>query len=149
MNNTIIKRKKREQNLLLDQLQKTPVVQIACEKVNIGRTSYYRWRQQSKKFTELADQAIAEGNLFMNDMAESQLLSSIKNNHFQAIKFWLQNHHSTYAQKLQLSGTLNHEHHNLTPEQKRLIRKALRFASIAKSYGKKQIRSKNNNASVK
>jgi len=27
---------------LIEQLKKTPIVQICCEKVNIGRATYYR-----------------------------------------------------------------------------------------------------------
>lgn len=130
MQNTIKQRQRREQSLLLEQLKKTPIVQIACEKTNIGRTTYYRWRKQSSKFAQAADQAMAEGCLLMNDIAESQLLTAIKNNNFQALKFWLQNHHPNYTQKLHVSGTLRHEHEDLTPEQRQLVRRALKLITL-------------------
>jgi len=139
MNKTIKQRQRHEQKILLEQLRKTPIVQIACEKTNIGRTTYYRWRKQSKKFAEQADQALAEGNLLMNDMAESQLLTAIKNNNFQALKFWLQNHHPAYAQKLHLTGTLQHKQEDLTPEQRKLVRKALKLITINRNtYGQEE-----------
>ena len=109
---TVQQRTEREQQLLLEQLKRTPVVQIACEKTGIGRTTYYRWRKQNQEFAQHADQALIEGTLLMNDMAESQLLAAVKNNNFQAIKFWLQNHHPTYGHKLP-RNTL-HQHLSLS-----------------------------------
>jgi len=73
--------------LLLDQLRKTPIVQIAAEKIGVGRATYYRWRKEDKKFLKDSDQAIFEGNLLINDMAESQLISAIKDKNITSIIF--------------------------------------------------------------
>lgn len=74
---TVKNRMKKDKELLLEQLRKTPIIQLACEKTAIGRTTYYRWRQEDRKFCALADAAITDGISLINDMAESQLLGSI------------------------------------------------------------------------
>jgi len=123
---------KNEENrkVLLEQLRKTPVVQVACQKAGVSRATYYRWRKQSKAFTQDADAALLEGILLINDMAESQLVSAIREKNFPAIRFWLQNHHSVYASKVEVTAKLAGEDKKLTKGQKALIRQALKFAAV-------------------
>ena len=44
--NKILKRQKKEKLLLIEQLSKYPVVQVACEKTGVSRATYYRWREK-------------------------------------------------------------------------------------------------------
>lgn len=120
---------KREKKLLVEQLRKTPVVQVACQKLGISRAAYYRWRQDDRAFAESADRALVEGSQLVNDMAESQLIQAIQARDLSAIRFWLQHHHRAYGMKLELSGTLGVDGGALTEEQERLVRRALRLAS--------------------
>ena len=126
---TIGKRIDKNQELLLEQLRKTPVVQVACEKVGVGRATYYRWRKDSEEFAKLADEAIMEGNALVNDMAESQLMAAIRDKNLTAIIFWLKHHHPHYATKVEITGHLKHEE-QLTPEQEALVMKALKLAEL-------------------
>lgn len=126
---TIQKRIDNNQELLLEQLKKTPVVQVACEKVGVGRATYYRWRKENEEFTKLADEAITEGNALVNDMAESQLMAAIRDKNLTAIIFWLKHHHPRYATKVEITGHLKHEE-QLTPEQEALVMKALKLAEL-------------------
>lgn len=119
----------KNQELIIEQLKKTPIVQIACEKVGIGRATYYRWRKENEEFLKLADDAIAEGNALVNDMAESQLMAAIRDKNLTAIIFWLKNHHPRYATKVEITGHLKHEE-QLTPEQEALVMKALKLAEL-------------------
>lgn len=121
---TVRDRIKSEQDLLLEQLKKTPIVQIACEKIGVGRSTYYRWRDEDKEFSKHADEALQEGSLLVNDMAESQLLSAVRDKNMTAIIFWLKHHHKTYANRLEISA-VRPEEETLTPEQEQLIQKAL------------------------
>ena len=43
---------KKDKELILEQLRKTPIVQVACEKTGIARATYYRWRKKDKRFLE-------------------------------------------------------------------------------------------------
>jgi len=121
--------KKDQKALLLEQLKKTPIVQIACEKVGISRMTYYRWRKSDAEFTKASDEALSEGSFLINDMAESQLISAIRDKNFSAISFWLKHHHVAYTDRLEISGHLKHSSEELTPEQEDLIKQALKLVS--------------------
>lgn len=120
----------KNKQLLLERLKKTPIIQIACEKLGIGRATFYRWKQEDEEFARLADEAISEGNSLVSDMAESQLLAAIRDQNLTAIVFWLKHHHPTYSTKIEVTARLKSENEILTPEQEALITKALRLAEL-------------------
>lgn len=130
MDNSIEKRQSKNKELLLDQLKKTPVVQIACEKAGVGRATYYRWRKEDADFAQQSDQALQDGSLLVNDMAESQLMSAIKDKNMTAIIFWLKHHHPAYATKVEVTTTSKDKEIYLTDEQKELLNKALEMAAL-------------------
>ncbi len=127
----VITRQIHEKPLILEQLRKTPIVQMACEKMGIARATYYRWRKDDEPFARAADQALHEGVLLMNDMAESQLLSAVRDGEMTAIMFWLRCRHSSYGNKLQLNATVEHNDRTLTPEERVTIRRALRLGGFS------------------
>ena len=128
---------------VLEILRRTPIVQTACQKVGISRATFYRWKQESKVFAKQADDALAEGYDLINDLAESQLLTAIKNQNLTSIMFWLKNHHKTYADKLQVMAQVEHKDSPLTSAQRALIKKALSLAGVYKSkpIGGKNVKS--------
>ncbi len=127
---SIQKRMDANKEMLIEQLKKTPIVQIACEKTGIGRATYYRWRKEDEEFTKAADEAIAEGNELVNDMAESQLMAAIRDGNLGGIIFWLKHHHPRYATRVEVTARLKHDDENLTPEQEALVTKALKLAAL-------------------
>ena len=128
MTNSIIKRQVKERELLLEQFRKTPIVQIACEKAGIGRATYYRWRKEDVEFSNASDTALQDGSLLVNDMAESQLMSAIKDKNMTAIIFWLKHHHPAYLTRVEITSG-NHEE-KLSPEEQDSVKKALIMAGI-------------------
>jgi len=129
---TIGKRIKKEKELILDQLKKTPIVQLACEKMGISRATYYRWKKADRKFSMLAQESILEGSRLVNDMAESQLLSAIRDKNMTAIIFWLKHHHPAYETRVEIRQAASQADENLTKKQKEVIKKALETAMIDK-----------------
>jgi len=127
---TVEARKTQEQALLIEQFRKLPVVSVACEKTGIGRASYYRWRQEDPEFTKAADEALMDGTNLVSDMAESQLLSQIRDGNLGAVMYWLKHRNPHYNNKLEVTARLKHEDDNLTPEQEAAITEALRLASL-------------------
>ncbi|MFZ3057715.1 MAG: phBC6A51 family helix-turn-helix protein [Minisyncoccales bacterium] len=121
-------RQDKDKQLLLDRLKETPIIEFACKKIGIGRATYYRWRED-KEFAKSADGAIAEGEAFITDMSESQLISMIRDRNFQAIQLWLRHHHSKYSQKIEITANISQQD-ELTPEQETVVREALRLASL-------------------
>jgi hypothetical protein len=123
-------KQEQQKKLFIEQLKKTPIVQLTAERVSVSRAVYYVWRKDDQEFAKAADEAIAEGSTLINDLAESQLISAIKGKDFSAIRFWLLNHHPTYAAKLQINANLRNMNEQLTPEQQAIVEQALRFASL-------------------
>lgn len=119
---SIEERIKSDQKRLIEQLRKTPIIQIACEKTGISRATFYRWCQK-EEFAKEARDSLQEGKSLVNDLAESQLISSIKDKRFQAISFWLKHNHPDYRTRVELSGINNQE--NLSKEQEEKIMLAL------------------------
>jgi len=128
----------KEKLTLIEQLKKTPIIQLTCERAGISRATYYRWRKEDQQFAKNADEALIEGILLVNDMAESQLMSAIREKNMTAIIYWLRHHHPSYANKVEISGRLTHSDEELTPEQMALVKAALRLASFDKNHGEEK-----------
>lgn len=116
--------------LLLDILKKTPIIQIACQKADVGRATYYRWVKEDSAFADAAQTALDAGVGIVNDMAESQLISAIKDKHMTAIIFWLKHHHAAYATRVELTAGTSTDIPELTEEQQKVVQAALEQARL-------------------
>ncbi len=126
---TTIKIKQRKlKKAFLEQLKRTPTIELACEKSGVARTNIYRWVRNSKTFAKEVDLALTEGRIFISDIAESQIFSLIKDKKFDAIRFWLQSNNPRYGNKLEIKGHLTNASEPLTAEQAKLLREALKLA---------------------
>ncbi len=129
--NTIQLRQIKEKKTIIEQLRKTPIIQIACERASVSRATFYRWRDQDKEFEKSVKEALAEGEIFINELSESQLISLIKEKNWPAISFWLRNHDPKYTQRIEITAKTPQE--ELNPEQEAIVREALRLSGIAPS----------------
>lgn len=120
-----------EKKGVLLELQKMPIVQIACDRAKVSRSTYYRWRKEDEQFRLAADEALHNGELLINDMSETQLVSLIKDKHFPAIHLWLRQHHSAYRDKIEVINRPA-EPEDLTPKQEATVKKALILAGLIK-----------------
>ena len=125
----MLKKSEELKGAIVEQLRKTPIIQIACEKLNISRMSFYRWKNEDEEFARKVDEALLDGQLLVNDLAESQLISAIKDRNMAAVMAWLKHHHPSYKTRVQIEGTVN-TIHELSDEQKELVRKALALAKL-------------------
>jgi hypothetical protein len=123
-------RKDRLQNLVLEQLRKVPIIHVVAEKVGVSRSTIYRWKDESKQFCKDFEAALGEGELFINDMAESQLLNLMKDKHWPSIRFWLEHRNPKFRNKLEVTANLQMPQEELTPEQQAVVREALRLARL-------------------
>lgn len=85
----------RERVLL--ELEKMPIVAVACKKSGLCRATLYRWCLESKSFSKQVKDAIAKGVSLINDLAESKLINGIEDGEFNNIKYWLNNRHPDYS----------------------------------------------------
>jgi F0F1-type ATP synthase delta subunit len=123
--------------VLLDQLERTPIIELACDKASVSRTTFYRWIHSSKTFAMAVEQALATGREFINDLAESQVISLVRQGEIKALRLWLMHNSARYANRLELTGTVTTKK-ELSPEQRKQIREALKLSSVGhgKSKGK-------------
>lgn len=63
-------------------------------------------------------------------MAESQLISAIKDKNLTAIIFWLKNNHKDYEHHIRVTANTEDDDGKLTEEQESTIRQALKLASL-------------------
>ncbi len=118
---------------VIEQLKKFPIVQLAVQKAGVSRPSYYQWRKQDAEFAKTADEAMAEGILFINDIAEGNMISLINEKDMRSIRFWLTHRHPVYAAKLQLEGKLELSDEALSSEQQEIVDRALGLLAGDKS----------------
>ncbi len=88
-----------EKNQLIQILMETPMVNLACKKVGIGRATYYRWIKDNPRFKKEVNRALEYGRSYWNEIAESGLLKNIKNGDMSAIKYFLSNNDKRYTPK--------------------------------------------------
>lgn len=120
----------KQKQLILEQLKKTPIIQVATEKVGIARSSFYRWKNLDPKFAVAVDEAIDQGVSLMNEYAESMLISAMKNQNLTAVFYWLNHRHPAYETRVRVDGRIKHQTDQLTPEQTELIERALKNAGL-------------------
>jgi len=80
----------------ITELEKTPIVSVACEKVGISRNTFYRWIKEDYEFREIVKEAMGMGVNLVNDFAESNVLGGIQNKDPGYTKFWLSSRHPEY-----------------------------------------------------
>lgn len=136
-----MKKNNQTKQLFLDQLKKTPIVQIACEKLGISRASFYRWKTEDAAFAKATDEATLEGYMLVNDLAESQLIGAVKDRNLQAIMYWLKHHHRDYRNRLEIEETTK-TIHELPSEIKQQLYTAFEQMGIKfQSYDQKESKS--------
>ena len=132
---TIEKRISLDKQEVLENLKKVPIISVACQKAGIGRSSLYRWKAQNRLFSKEVDKALQEGKQLINDMAESQLISAIKEQNMTGIIYWLRNNHPGYADRVELTHKAERE--ELSSKQKELVKKAIALTQGSKFKGEK------------
>ena len=103
-NDTVATRQAKDKTKLIEQFKKIPILQIACERAGVSRATYYRWLEDDSIFRDSAVAAIAEGESFLSDKSEGQLVTLIGEKHFGAIKHYLEHHNDAYAKGKGLGG---------------------------------------------
>lgn len=83
-------------NKLLEEVEKTGTIQIACDKNKISRNTFYRWMKEDKQFLEQVRHALALGVGLVSDVAISNILGGIKSKDMKATIFWLTHRHPDF-----------------------------------------------------
>lgn len=96
-------------NKLLEELEKNGNVYLSCLKINIHRSTYYRWKGEDKEFNKKAEQAERTGRENNCDIAEHALMLNVKDKKMEAIKYVLGHNSPKYKPKKTSSVTILHK----------------------------------------
>lgn len=89
-------KKQYAKNKFLRELEKTPIVQVACEKTGISRNTVYRWRKEDVRFGLAMEDSLQKGTDLVGDYAESNILNGIRRGDLGATKYFLSHRHKGY-----------------------------------------------------
>lgn len=96
---TIEERQDKDKQAIIEALKEMPIARVACKRAGVSRATYYRWRNEDKKFLQECYGAISIGIEAINEMSDSQLIALIGEKSLQAIKWWQQHNHERYGAK--------------------------------------------------
>lgn len=105
----------------LQKLREVPVVQYACDELNISRNTFYRWRKSDQKFCKAAEEALVEGEAYVNDMTEAQLISLIQDKNWNAMSFWLRTRNPKFTTKIDVNAEVQNINLEYSPEEKEQV----------------------------
>jgi len=97
-----------KKKMLIESLENSlGIVSTACTKVNISRSSFYKWYKEDEEFRK----KVNEIDSVKLDFVESQLFKNIQNLKEKSIIFYLQHkgHKRGYIQKQNINLTSNEE----------------------------------------
>lgn len=120
----------KDKQKLLQLFTKNPIVEVACKNSGVPRSTYYRWRKEDEDFALVCDEVIEQSAGLITDMAESQLISAIKDQNMTAIIFWLKHHHKAYKTRIEVDAKVQAVQQELSPEQAEVVAHALRLAGL-------------------
>jgi hypothetical protein len=83
---------------LLEELEKTPIIQVACDKIGISRNTFYRWIKEDPTLLTRVNYAISLGTGRVNDVAISNVLSGIQKKDVRYTMYWLNRKHPDFRQ---------------------------------------------------
>ncbi|MBP7898441.1 hypothetical protein KAZ92_00620 [Candidatus Gracilibacteria bacterium] len=81
---------------LIEEIEKTPLIQIACDKVGISRNTFYRWMKEDRDFLSRVNEAMSLGTGLVSDVALSNVLEGIKRKDTMYTKYWLSHKHPDF-----------------------------------------------------
>ena len=86
----------RSKKKILEQLNNIPVIGVALQKAGVPKATYYRWVASDSDFKQATEEAIDQGRLCINDLAESKIIQKINDGEWKAMSYWLENNDKKY-----------------------------------------------------
>lgn len=90
-------KKNPKKNQFIKHIREVPIISSVCKKIDISRQTVHRWMNEDEQFKSEVAIAMNMGRDSINDLAESQLINSIKDGDLGATKFWLSSNHRHYV----------------------------------------------------
>lgn len=92
-------RARQAKKLMIELLSKYPIVEAACSKVKISRSTHYKWMSEDDRYRARVNEAMAISIDTVNDLAENNIITGVKRGEHKSSTFWLKNRHPAYKAK--------------------------------------------------
>ena len=109
----------------MQKLKEVPVIQYACDELNISRNTFYRWRKSDAKFRKAAEEAMTEGEAYINDMTETQLISLIQKGEWRALSLWIHTRNPKFRTKIDINADVQNINLEYSPEEREQLEQAI------------------------
>ncbi len=90
---------KKKKKRLLEALEQTSLISLACQKAGIAKATYYRWIGEDYEFFIAAQNALYDGNERINDLAKSKMIEDIAQGNIDTSYKWLNRRDPTFSGK--------------------------------------------------
>lgn len=91
--------------LFIEILEKGNTVLSACDKLDVARATFYRWKERDQVFDGKTERSIEIGQEVINDLAVTKLVQNINNGDMRAIVYQLDRRHPRYKQGVTERGS--------------------------------------------
>lgn len=122
--------KREKKGDMIIQIEKIPIIEVACAKVGISRMTHYRWLKEDKEYKTNFFAAMDEGLVRISDMAETQLINLIKKEKLGAVVYWLRHRHPAYRNRLEVEVHGDAEE-DLSPEEQEVVDAGVALGGIS------------------
>lgn len=132
---SIERRQQKDKQLVIENLKRMPIVEVVCTKSGISRATYYRWKKQDQQFAKETDEAQAEGDSLIGDLAMSKVVKGINEDNLTAAMYWLNHRDPRFSNKVEITASTKPQE-SLTPEQEAIVKKALLLTGLVDDNNK-------------
>lgn len=101
------KQKRVMKQTICEILEKSPIIESACQKVGISRMTLCRWRKDDEKFDQQIEDVLSLSRASVNDLAESKMIQAISEGNASLIRFWLCHNSPRYQRRLDQQTSIN------------------------------------------
>ena len=119
------KQKEEMKQSICELLQKTPIIESACQKVGISRMTLNRWRKEDYDFNQKVEEALNVSRASINDLAESKMIQKINEGNPNMIRFWLANNSNRYKRNPDIQNQFHFNAMNWSDDHLEAMKKAM------------------------
>lgn len=126
-NKDIISRQEKIKERFIEEISKNSIKETACRKLNVPRSTIYRWMREDAEFSKNVKEATSIGNDIINDLAKSKLIEKINMGDSGMIKYHLSRRHHEYFFSLQIKDSEESRPGEISKERAEGINKRLQM----------------------
>lgn len=111
-------RNKFTRSRFIEVLSETPLINHACKKTGIARSTVYRWLKDIPEFRNAVEDTLKIGRENVAEIAEGKLMKMIHEGNYKAIRYYLDNNSPRYMPKRTVFVLPPKEKHDFKPGER-------------------------------